>query len=50
MTLPLARDLGKYGVRVIAIAPGLFQTPMTTNFNEKVKENLEKATALGRLG
>jgi 3-hydroxyacyl-CoA dehydrogenase len=29
MTLPLARDLGKYGIRVMTIVPGLFETPMT---------------------
>lgn len=29
MTLPLARDLGRHGIRVMAIAPGSFATPMT---------------------
>ncbi|KAK3699923.1 hypothetical protein QZH41_016584, partial [Actinostola sp. cb2023] len=28
MTLPLARDLAKFGIRVMCIAPGLFETPM----------------------
>ncbi len=28
MTLPMARDLGKYGIRVMAIAPGTFETPL----------------------
>ncbi|HTZ45129.1 MAG TPA: SDR family NAD(P)-dependent oxidoreductase [Jatrophihabitans sp.] len=28
MTLPLARDLAKYGIRVVTVAPGLFDTPM----------------------
>ena len=28
MVLPMARDLGKYGIRVAAIAPGIFETPM----------------------
>jgi NAD(P)-dependent dehydrogenase (short-subunit alcohol dehydrogenase family) len=28
MTLPLARDLSKYGIRVMSISPGLFMTPM----------------------
>jgi len=28
MTLPAARDLGPAGIRVVTIAPGLFQTPM----------------------
>jgi NAD(P)-dependent dehydrogenase (short-subunit alcohol dehydrogenase family) len=31
MTLPLARDLGRYGVRVVSIAPGPFGTPLTEN-------------------
>ena len=29
MLLPMARDLGKYKIRVVAIAPGLFKTAMT---------------------
>ncbi|SAM06150.1 hypothetical protein [Absidia glauca] len=36
MTLPMARDLAPAGVRVLAIAPGLFQTNMTAMVNEKV--------------
>ena len=28
MVLPMARDLGRYGIRVAAIAPGVFVTPM----------------------
>ncbi|RUO95536.1 3-oxoacyl-reductase, partial [Jimgerdemannia flammicorona] len=30
LTLPMARDLAPYGVRVVAIAPGVFQTPMSS--------------------
>ena len=37
MTLPLARDLSKYGIRVNTIAPGIFDTPMGANVNEKIK-------------
>lgn len=29
MTLPMARDMSRYGVRVVTIAPGPFKTPMT---------------------
>ena len=29
MVMPMARDLGKYGIRVVAIAPGLFETPLS---------------------
>ena len=28
ITLPMARDLGKYGIRVMAIAPGIFESPL----------------------
>ena len=28
MTLPIARDLGKRGVRVMTVAPGVFETPL----------------------
>lgn len=31
MTLPLAREFARYGVRVVTIAPGLFETPMFSN-------------------
>jgi NAD(P)-dependent dehydrogenase (short-subunit alcohol dehydrogenase family) len=50
MTLPMARDLGKFKIRVMTIAPGIFRTPMGSGINEKVVEFLEKSTPLGRLG
>ena len=28
MTLPMARDLGRHGIRVVTVAPGTFLTPM----------------------
>jgi 3-hydroxyacyl-CoA dehydrogenase len=28
MVMPMARDLGRFGIRVVAIAPGCFETPM----------------------
>jgi NAD(P)-dependent dehydrogenase (short-subunit alcohol dehydrogenase family) len=28
MAIPMARDLGKYKIRVMSVAPGVFQTPM----------------------
>src|SRR5690606_2173699 len=31
MTLPLAREFARYGIRVLAIAPGIFETPMFSN-------------------
>ena len=33
MVLPLARELGEFGIRVMGIAPGVFETPMTLNLS-----------------
>jgi NAD(P)-dependent dehydrogenase (short-subunit alcohol dehydrogenase family) len=41
MTLPLARDLAPNGVRVVAIAPGIFDTPMIAGFPDAVRQNLQ---------
>lgn len=40
MTLPAARDLGKQGIRVMAIAPGAVQTPMIGTISEELQESL----------
>ncbi|GGK62805.1 SDR family NAD(P)-dependent oxidoreductase [Amphritea balenae] len=40
MTLPLARDLAPHNIRVMTIAPGLFDTPMMKSLPEKVREPL----------
>ncbi len=40
MTLPMARDLAKSGIRVMAIAPGLFMTPMLAGLPEEVQASL----------
>jgi NAD(P)-dependent dehydrogenase (short-subunit alcohol dehydrogenase family) len=40
MTLPMARDLSKSGVRVMAIAPGIFKTPMLAGLPEEVQASL----------
>lgn len=37
MTLPMARDLSKQGIRVCAVAPGLFDTPLLSSLPDKVK-------------
>lgn len=42
MTLPIARDLSSQGIRVVTIAPGLFNTPMLQSLPDKVKEFLAK--------
>ena len=43
MTLPLARDLAQFGVRVCTIAPGLFSTPLMKELPEEVQQNLAAA-------
>ncbi len=40
MTLPMARDLASSGVRVMAIAPGIFMTPMLAGLPEEVQQQL----------
>ncbi len=40
MTLPIARDLAKSGVRVMTIAPGLFDTPLLAALPEEAKQSL----------
>lgn len=40
MTLPLARELGRFGIRVVSIAPGVFETPMMQAASEKVRQPL----------
>lgn len=38
MVLPLARELGEHGIRVMGIAPGVFETPMTLNLAPRSRE------------
>ena len=45
MTLPLARDLGRSGIRVVSIAPGVFETPMMEVAPDKVRQSLLNETA-----
>jgi NAD(P)-dependent dehydrogenase (short-subunit alcohol dehydrogenase family) len=40
MTLPIARDLAEHGIRIVAIAPGLFDTSMASGMPPKVAEKL----------
>jgi len=42
MTLPLARECADYGIRVMTIAPGLFNTPMMAGLPEAAREALAK--------
>lgn len=39
-TLPMARDLARYGIRVMTIAPGLFDTPLAGTMNEELTGQL----------
>jgi 3-hydroxyacyl-CoA dehydrogenase / 3-hydroxy-2-methylbutyryl-CoA dehydrogenase len=51
MTLPIARDLATHGIRVLTIAPGLFETPLFSTLPEKVIEALGKQVPFpSRLG
>jgi NAD(P)-dependent dehydrogenase (short-subunit alcohol dehydrogenase family) len=40
MTLPVARDLSRAGIRVMTIAPGVFETPMVAGMTDEVRESL----------
>ena len=40
MTLPLARDLSKAGIRCVTIAPGIFGTPMVFGMPQEVQDAL----------
>ena len=51
MTLPMARDLGTYGIRVMTICPGIFETPLMAAASDVVKKGLaESVVAPKRLG
>lgn len=51
MTLPLARELARYGIRVMTIAPGIFDTPMMAGLPEKARLSLgEQVPFPSRLG
>lgn len=39
-TLPIARDLSKSGIRVMTIAPGIFETPMLLGLSQEVQDSL----------
>lgn len=51
LTLPVARDLAAYGIRVVSIMPGLFHTPMFDGVPEEVRTALEGSVPFpSRLG
>lgn len=43
MTLPIARDLSRNGIRVCSIAPGLFDTPLLKGLPEDAREALGRS-------
>ena len=51
MTLPLARELAKSSIRVVTVAPGLFNTPLLAALPEKARLELGKTVPFpSRLG
>lgn len=51
MTLPMARELARFGIRVATIAPGIFWTPMVDGMPEAVQESLSASIPFpSRLG
>jgi len=50
MTTTWARELGRHGIRVGAIAPGVISTAMTDAMKPEMRDRLEKMKPVGRLG
>jgi NAD(P)-dependent dehydrogenase (short-subunit alcohol dehydrogenase family) len=51
LTLPAARELARFGIRVVTIAPGLFETPMMAGLPAEAQESLGKSVPFpARLG
>jgi NAD(P)-dependent dehydrogenase (short-subunit alcohol dehydrogenase family) len=51
MTLPIARELARYGIRVMTIAPGLFLTPLLASLPQEAQDSLGKQVPFpSRLG
>jgi NAD(P)-dependent dehydrogenase (short-subunit alcohol dehydrogenase family) len=51
MTLPIAREFARYGIRVMTIAPGLFHTPMFDTLPQEARDSLGKMVPFpSRLG
>jgi NAD(P)-dependent dehydrogenase (short-subunit alcohol dehydrogenase family) len=50
MVLPLTRDLAKYKIRVMGIAPGIFHTPMIGQIRKEVIDQISTQIPTGRFG
>jgi NAD(P)-dependent dehydrogenase (short-subunit alcohol dehydrogenase family) len=51
MTLPIARELARHGIRVMTIAPGIFDTPLMAGLPQAARESLEQQVPFpARLG
>ncbi len=51
MTLPIARELARVGIRVMTVAPGIFETPLLAALPDEAKESLAKQVPFpARLG
>ncbi len=49
LTLPAARELATFGIRVLAIAPGIFLTPMLLGLSEEVQRSLAASVPFPKL-
>jgi len=49
-TLTWARELAPFGVRVVGVAPGMIETPMTQGMNQAARDALVAAIPVGRIG
>lgn len=50
MTKALAKELGPSNIRVNSIAPGVIDTDMNSNIDEKIKKEIRNETPLGKIG
>jgi acetoacetyl-CoA reductase/3-oxoacyl-[acyl-carrier protein] reductase len=50
LTRTAARELGRFGIRVNAVAPGWIETPMTASLPAELRARAQAETALGRVG
>lgn len=48
MTLPIAREISDYGIRIVTIAPGIFDTPMMAGLPPAVREDMAKTVPFPR--